>query len=105
MFLLPGLPGCLLRRPRLPADGVAPEAVGTAAGSPPLAVGNPHRNNKPMTRGMLGRRRAITILGAFAGMPLLATDRHAADPAVLYQWTGTALGSPARMMLYHPRQV
>jgi FAD:protein FMN transferase len=58
-----------------------------------------------MTRDKLERRRAITILGAFAGMPLLATDRRAADPAVLYQWTGTALGSPARMMLYHPRQV
>jgi FAD:protein FMN transferase len=58
-----------------------------------------------MSGGRLGRRRAITILGAFAGMPLLATDRRATDPAVLYQWTGTALGSPARVLLYHPRQV
>lgn len=58
-----------------------------------------------MTPGRLGRRRAITILGTFAGIPLLATDRRATDPAVLYQWTGTALGSPARVLLYHPMRM
>ena len=56
----------------LPADGVAPQAPGTAAGPPALAGRNPRRGDKPMKPGSLARRRAITILGAFAGMPLLA---------------------------------
>jgi len=58
-----------------------------------------------MRHGSFGRRRAVTILGAFAGMSLLATDHRASEPADLYQWNGTALGSPARLLLYHPRQV
>jgi FAD:protein FMN transferase len=55
-----------------------------------------------MKPGGLARRRVITILGAFAGLPLLASDRRASDPAMLYQWNGTSLGSPSRLMLYHP---
>jgi FAD:protein FMN transferase len=54
-----------------------------------------------MRTGSLARRRAITIVGAFAGMPLLASDRRAPAPAVLYQWNGTSLGSPSRLLLYH----
>jgi thiamine biosynthesis lipoprotein len=50
----------------------------------------------------LPRRRAITIMGAFAGMPLLASDRRAPAPVTLYQWNGTSLGSPSRLLLYHP---
>ena len=55
-----------------------------------------------MRTGGLARRRAITIMGAFAGMPLLAGDRRAPAPAALYQWNGTSLGSPSRLLLYHP---
>ena len=41
----------------------------------------------------LARRRAITILAAFAGMPLLRRDRSSSDPEALYRWNGTSLGS------------
>ncbi len=52
-------------------------------------------------KGNLGRRRAVTIMGAFAGMPLLCGDRRWSDPA-LYQWHGSSLGSPSRLLLCHP---
>ncbi len=55
-----------------------------------------------MRIGGLARRRAITIMGAFVGMPLLAGDRRAPAPAALYEWNGTSLGSPSRLLLYHP---
>jgi FAD:protein FMN transferase len=57
-----------------------------------------------MSFASLGRRRAITLLGAFAGLPLLASDRRTSDPTALYQWQGTSLGSPSRLLLYHPSQ-
>ena len=57
-----------------------------------------------MSPGNLGRRRAVTVLGAFAGLPLLGSDRRASDPTALYQWQGTSLGSPSRLLLYHPSQ-
>jgi thiamine biosynthesis lipoprotein len=50
----------------------------------------------------LSRRRAITILGAVAGLPLLGAGDRARDAAPLYQWNGSSLGSPARLLLYHP---
>jgi thiamine biosynthesis lipoprotein len=52
----------------------------------------------------LTRRRAITIMGAFAGMPLLSSDRRTSDPVYLYQWNGTSLGSPSHLLLYHPNR-
>src|ERR1700734_2605794 len=104
MFLLSGLPGHLLRRPHCPANGVAPQAVGTAVGLANQAGGNPRPGGKPMSFASLGRRRAITLLGAFAGLPLLASDRRTSDPTALYQWQGTSLGSPSRLLLYHPSQ-
>ena len=49
------------------------------------------------------RRRVLTILGAFAGAPLLGGDgRRQELLPTLYEWNGTALGSPARLMLCHP---
>ena len=51
------------------------------------------------------RRRVLTILGAFAGAPLLGGDgRRQELLPVLYEWNGTALGSPARLMLCHPNR-
>jgi thiamine biosynthesis lipoprotein len=50
----------------------------------------------------VARRRAITILAAFAGMPLLRRDRSSSDPEALYRWNGTSLGSPSHLLLYHP---
>lgn len=49
----------------------------------------------------LSRRRVLTILGAAAALPLLSADDPAAGPAKLYQWTGSSLGSPSRLLLYH----
>jgi len=54
------------------------------------------------TRARLSRRRAITVLGAFAGIPLLAADHRSAAVAPLFEWKGTSLGSPSRLLLYHP---
>ncbi|MGA2125265.1 MAG: FAD:protein FMN transferase [Xanthobacteraceae bacterium] len=54
------------------------------------------------TPAALSRRRAMTILGAAAGLPLLCARDRPADAAPLRQWTGTSLGSPARLLIYHP---
>jgi FAD:protein FMN transferase len=49
----------------------------------------------------VSRRRALTIMGAAAGLPLLcAADRSHSTP-FLHQWTGTSLGSPSQLLLYH----
>jgi thiamine biosynthesis lipoprotein len=50
----------------------------------------------------LTRRRAMTILGVVAGIPLLGAGDRAAEVAPLYRWNGTSLGSPSRLLLYHP---
>jgi thiamine biosynthesis lipoprotein len=56
----------------------------------------------PKMQSMLSRRRAITILGAAAGLPLLTAADHSQQPAPLCQWRGTALGCPSRILLHHP---
>jgi thiamine biosynthesis lipoprotein len=49
----------------------------------------------------MSRRRAMTIVGAMAGLPLLcAGDRSESSP-LLHEWNGTSLGSPSRLLLYH----
>jgi thiamine biosynthesis lipoprotein len=50
---------------------------------------------------MLSRRRAIMILGAAAGLPLLPSGDQSSDSAPLYRWRGTALGSPSTILLHH----
>ena len=47
------------------------------------------------------RRRAMTILGAVAGLPLLCVADRSEGAALLHQWNGTSLGSPSRLLLYH----
>ncbi len=48
----------------------------------------------------MSRRRAMTIVGAATGLPLFCfADRSRS--AALYQWTGTSLGSPSLVLLYH----
>lgn len=49
----------------------------------------------------LSRRRAIVVLGAATGLPLLGADDRAAGSTRLYQWSGSSLGSPSRLLLYH----
>jgi thiamine biosynthesis lipoprotein len=45
------------------------------------------------------RRRALTVLAAAAGVPLLLTATRA--QARMVRWEGTALGAPASISLYH----
>ncbi|HYG89160.1 MAG TPA: FAD:protein FMN transferase [Azospirillum sp.] len=45
------------------------------------------------------RRRAITVLGAAAGLPLLM--RAGGARAQLARWEGTTLGAPSTIQLYH----
>ncbi|OAN52734.1 thiamine biosynthesis protein ApbE [Paramagnetospirillum marisnigri] len=45
------------------------------------------------------RRRAITVLAAAAGLPLLLKANRA--EARLYRWEGTTLGAPSSISLYH----
>jgi FAD:protein FMN transferase len=50
----------------------------------------------------LTRRRVITVLAAIAGVPLLRADDHVTKTVALYRWNGTSLGSPSRLLIYHP---
>ena len=43
----------------------------------------------------------MTILGTFTGLPLLATDRRSPEFPPLYEWNGTSLGCPSRLLIYH----
>jgi FAD:protein FMN transferase len=49
----------------------------------------------------VSRRRAITIVGAVAGLPLLCADDLSHGALLLHQWSGTSLGSPVQLLLYH----
>jgi thiamine biosynthesis lipoprotein len=49
----------------------------------------------------IGRRRAITILAASAGAVLLPKAARSAAPA-RFEWRGSALGAPARLVLHGP---
>ena len=50
------------------------------------------------------RRRAIGLLAAAAGLPLLARDRRAGEGSKhYYEWQGSALGARARLLLAHPQ--
>jgi FAD:protein FMN transferase len=49
----------------------------------------------------IGRRRAITIIAASAGVALLPNASQAAAPA-RFEWHGQALGAPARLILHGP---
>jgi FAD:protein FMN transferase len=46
------------------------------------------------------RRRALAILGAAAGVPMLCAGDRPVDAAPLCQWNGTSLGSPSRLLVY-----
>src|SRR3984893_759116 len=49
----------------------------------------------------VSRRRAMTIVGAVAGLPLLSADDLSHGAPLLHQWIGTSLGSPSQLLLYH----
>ncbi len=49
------------------------------------------------------RRRVLTLIGAAAGLPLLAGRAWRSDPPV-FEWRGQALGAEAQLLLTHPRE-
>ena len=49
----------------------------------------------------VSRRRAMTIVGAVAGLPFLGANDLSRGEPLLHQWTGTSLGSPSQLLLYH----
>ncbi len=52
-------------------------------------------------RAAISRRRAVTIVSAAVGLPLLCGADRSRSAPLLHQWTGTSLGSPSRLLLYH----
>jgi len=57
-----------------------------------------------MSQSVIPRRRALALIGAAAGMPLLGSDdatRSAGAPPV-FTWHGQALGTEAKLLLAHP---
>jgi len=56
----------------------------------------------PRIADTVSRRRAIAILGAAAGLPLLPSGDQPQDVTWLHRWQGTALGSPSYILLHHP---
>jgi thiamine biosynthesis lipoprotein len=67
-------------------------ALGKPGGRAAASVGGARR---------LGRRRALSLIAAAAGLPLLAgRESRAAAPAV--RWHGTALGADASLTICHP---
>jgi FAD:protein FMN transferase len=65
-------------------------------------TGPARKDDASKTRGMLSRRRVITILGAVAGLPLLPSGDQPKNATRLHRWQGTALGSPSYILLHHP---
>jgi FAD:protein FMN transferase len=59
-----------------------------------------HSRTQPLGTGV-SRRRALTIVGAAAGLPLLCTADRSHSAPLLHRWTGTSLGSPSQLLLYH----
>src|SRR5580704_10707066 len=114
MLLLSGLPGHLLRRPHLPTHGLAPQAAFDASrrrarsaamsrvGENHADAGSPVLQRATMPPGALTRRRAMTILGGIAGVPLLGAIDRPNDAVAVYRWSGTSLGSPSRLLICHP---
>lgn len=43
----------------------------------------------------------MTIVGAMAGLPLLCAGDRSESALLLHQWTGSSLGSPSQLFLYH----
>src|SRR6516225_9551085 len=111
MLLLPRLPSRLLRRSCLPTPALAPQtpaAPGRGRARKPARLGN-HRGYGSMThdpktphRGpAITRRRAMTVMGVATGLPWIGVADRSDKALLLYQWDGTSLGSPSRLLLYH----
>lgn len=51
---------------------------------------------------LVSRRRAIAIIAAFSGLPLVPLKASANSAIEPVTWSGQALGAPARLVLHHP---
>ncbi len=67
----------------------------------PMPLESDARAPKLQGHAAISRRRALTIVGAMAGLPLLCGADRSQSAPLLHQWTGTSLGSPSRLLLYH----
>ena len=47
------------------------------------------------------RRRAMTVTGVATGLPWIGVADRSDTAPPLYQWNGSSLGSPSRLLLYH----
>ena len=64
--------------------------------------GQARRRERIASAAAPSRRRVLTILGGMAGLPLLLAGDAVRDRTPLVRWRGTALGSPACIVVEHP---
>jgi FAD:protein FMN transferase len=60
-----------------------------------------HEPKTPHRGPAMTRRRAMAIMGVATGLPWIGVTDRSDAALLLYQWDGTSLGSPSRLLLYH----
>ena len=60
-----------------------------------------HDPKTPHPGSVMTRRRAMTVTGVATGLPWIDIADRSDTALPLYQWDGTSLGSPSRLLLYH----
>jgi thiamine biosynthesis lipoprotein len=60
-----------------------------------------HDPKTPHRGPAITRRRAMTVMGVATGLPWIGVADRPDTALLLYQWDGTSLGSPSRLLLYH----
>ena len=60
-----------------------------------------HDPRTPYRGPAMTRRRAMTVMGAATGLPWIGVADRSDTALLRYQWDGTSLGSPSRLLLYH----
>jgi FAD:protein FMN transferase len=60
-----------------------------------------HDPKSPHRGPAMTRRRAMTVTAVATGLPWIGVADCSDTAPLLYQWNGTSLGSPSRLLLYH----
>src|SRR6516162_7905890 len=60
-----------------------------------------HDLKSPHRGPAMTRRRAMIVAGVATGLPWIGVADRSDTAPLLYQWNGTSLGSPSRLLLYH----
>jgi len=60
-----------------------------------------HGPKSPNRGPAMTRRRAMTVAGVATGLPWIGVADSSDAAPQRYQWNGTSLGSPSRLLLYH----